>query len=50
MSSGYEDAGDINLDEEIVLLQDGSRLTEARAEQLGARLAELETGIENNAG
>jgi len=34
----YCDGGDIDLDEEVVLLKDGTRLTEARAEELAAEM------------
>ncbi|MDN5851863.1 MAG: ribbon-helix-helix protein, CopG family [Actinomycetia bacterium] len=36
----YTDAGDIDLDEEVVRRRDGTRITEADADQQGQRIAD----------
>jgi hypothetical protein len=40
MASEYVDAGDVDLDKEIVRREDGSRITEAEAAEQGNRIAE----------
>ena len=40
MTKKYIDAGDINLDEEVFLLKDGTRLTEAEADLIGREMSD----------
>lgn len=40
----YEDAGDVDLDTEVVRRRDGTRITEADAEEQGRRIAERGPG------
>ncbi|HET7385309.1 MAG TPA: ribbon-helix-helix protein, CopG family [Nocardioidaceae bacterium] len=39
MKRKHVDGGDIDLDKELVILKDGSRLTEAKAEKLGREMS-----------